>query len=73
MVGGEGWEGSGGRGGGGRVGTWEGCPETQKYSLRPRLNSKLERVNEFLETYKMHLNITGGSDGECPFPLEEGS
>ena len=60
--------GGGGEGGGGGRG-----PGTQEYSLLPRLNPEVDRVSEFFETHKMHLNITGDSDGECPFPLQEGS
>ena len=61
-----------GRGGGGGGAGGRG-PETQKCSLLPRLNLEVDRVSEFLETHKMHLNITGDSDGEYPFPLQEGS
>ena len=37
--------------------------------LESNLNrTKHERINRYLETQKLQLNITGGSDGECSFP-----
>ena len=54
-------------------GEGEGVHGRRNIFFYPSLNSKLERVNEFLEAHKIHQNITGDSDGECPFPLQERS